>query len=106
MALRLFFIIISVAFHLVQRGKTTKTFVEGDIAIPTFSGRGPSDAFTTDKSKLWENGRVPFLFKELVYKDEDRGQMVSEPLFSDEHKKVIRDSLRHISLSVPCLKFR
>ena len=109
MGLRLFCVVLyAVAFHVIENLASYKTLDEGDIAVPTISsGKSKvANAFTTGKSKLWEHGRVPFMFKDFEFKDEASGRMVSEPLFTEEDKKVIRDALHHISNNVPCIKFR
>ena len=71
------------AFILIEKGKT---------------------AYLTDKEKLWDGGIIPFAFKEFKFMED--GQMVSEPLFRDQDKKLFREAMQHIESQVPCLSFR
>ena len=94
--------------QLIVKGEPYKELLEGDIAVHAVMDNKDEvkNAFTTEKNRLWENGLVPYIFKELEYIDEDSGKLVSEPVFGDQEKKNITDSLQHISENVPCIKFR
>ena len=105
MRLLLFCVVLSLAaFHC----KTYKTLVEGDMAVPIITGgrskNAPAFAFTTEKTKLWDRGTVSYTFKEFEFIDD--GQLVSEPLFTKQNKKVIKEALDQMAKQVPCLHFR
>ena len=76
--------------------------MEGDVALPRSStGEEVRGSFLLDNSQLWSNGIVPFVFETL--------QLVNggeEPLFSDQHKQLIREAMSKISKRVPCIRFR
>ena len=76
--------------------------IEGDVAIPrSQTGGKVEDSFLLDSSQLWSNGIVPYLFETLQLENG-----TAEPIFSDEHKQMIKDAMAHISEQVPCIKFR
>ena len=76
--------------------------IEGDVAVPRSSaGDKVSNSFVSDPSQLWTNGIVPYLFETLQLENG-----TAEPIFSDEHKQMIKDAMAHISEQVPCIKFR
>ena len=58
-------------------------------------------SFLTDKTKLWDNGVVPYTFERL-----DLGDGTDEPLFRDQDMQLILDAMSHISDKVPRIRFR
>ena len=76
--------------------------IEGDIAVPSFSTGGDvRNSFLLNSSQLWSDGIVQYLFETLTLHNGEE-----EPLFSDDHKQMIRYAMFHISGQVPCIAFR
>ena len=87
---------------LLSFSRGLDALVQGDVAVPrSTTGEKVRDSFLLNPSQLWSNGLVPFVFETLQL--EGGGE---EPIFSDQHKQIIRDAMAHISEQVPCIKFR
>ena len=86
----------------LSRSPFPTTLIEGDIAVPDYQKRdGIQGAYVVSSGQLWNNGRVLYSFEEIHELNEE-----VEPLFGDEEKQLIRDTLAVISSHVPCLHFR
>ena len=81
----------------------TTGLVEGDMAIPRRAdgGSGVQESFLSNKSNLWEDGRVPYKFEMMELEGGD-----FEEVFRDEDMNMVRNVLQEITDAVPCIEFK